>query len=316
MIPGDARVGVVVLTHDRADDVCRTLGRMRVVPERPRIVVVDNGSRDGTPAVLAQRFPEVRLARLSHNAGAAGRNAGVAHLTEPYVAFCDDDTWWAPGALARGADLLDAHPRLALITARVLVGDTEREDPTCAQMAASPLPRDAALPGTPVLGFLAGASIVRRDAFLAVGGYEPHFFLGGEEALLAVDLVERGWALAYVRELVAYHHPSPRRESLRRRRLVVRNALWFAWVRRPLTSALRATVATLRAEGASVTGLQGCATALGGAAWVMRRRRVVSPRVEAMLQQLERAGRDRARLPGVTDPGRERPHGGDASRVA
>ena len=285
----DPRVAVVVLTYNRADDLSRTLTRMLAVPERPSIVVVDNGSSDGTPAVVAQRFPGVTLVRLAANAGAAGRNAGVARVDAPYVAFCDDDTWWAPDSLRRGADLLDAHPSLAVITARVLVGPGEREDPTCTEMAASPLDREPGLPGAPILGFLAGASIVRRNAFLAVGGYEPRFFIGGEEALVAVDLVARGWGLAYVPELTVHHHPSPRREPRRRHGLVVRNALWFAWLRRPLASALRVTVSTVMAERASASGLQGCAAALAGAGWIAKARRVVPPHVEARLARLERA---------------------------
>jgi GT2 family glycosyltransferase len=313
----EPRVGVVVLTHDRADAVTRTLTHMRSLPERPLLVVVDNGSLDGTSALVAQRFPSVTLVRLAANAGAAGRNAGVARVTAPYVAFCDDDTWWAPGSLRHGADLLDAHPRLAVITARVVVGPAEREDPTCTEMAASPLDREPGLPGTPILGFLAGASIMRRDAFLAVGGYEPRLFLGGEEALVAVDLVTRGWALAYVPELTVHHHPSPRRESRRRHRLLVRNALWFAWLRRPARRALRLTARTVLAERASVTGLQGCAAALAGAAWVRRARRVVPAHVERMLERLERPRSPHVRALGPPPVGVPPPPArGDPTRAA
>src|SRR5690606_10209266 len=152
-------------------------------------LVVDNGSRDGTPEALRQRFPGVRCLTLSGNPGAAGRNAGVAALRCPYVALCDDDNWWEPGALRHAADLLDAHERLAAIAGRVLVGPENRLDPICRVMASSPVTTPAALPGPAVLGFLAGGSIVRRSAFLQVGGFERRFFVGGEEELFALDLV-------------------------------------------------------------------------------------------------------------------------------
>jgi GT2 family glycosyltransferase len=60
----------------------------------------------------------------------------------------------------------------------------------------------------PPLGFLAGASVVRRSAFLAVSGFEPRFFFGGEEAMVVAELAAAGWALAYVNEVVIYHYPS------------------------------------------------------------------------------------------------------------
>jgi N-acetylglucosaminyl-diphospho-decaprenol L-rhamnosyltransferase len=285
--PPLTRVGIVVLTHNRFDELSRTLERLLALPERPPIIVVDNASDDGTPVRLRSRFPEVAVAALSVNSGAAGRNAGVALLDTPYVAFCDDDTWWAPGALARAAALLDAHPTLALITGKVLVGPEQHEDPTCAVMAASPLRQAPGLPGRPVLGFLAGASVVRHAAFLAAGGFEPRLFLGAEERLLAIDLAAAGWALAYVEDVVAHHHPSPHRDPRARRRLLLRNELWCAWLRRPAASALRETGRALVAVAREPGLARGLIDALGGARWALGRRRVVPVGVELALRRLE-----------------------------
>lgn len=286
--PGDPRLAVVVLTYNRVDEVMRTVARLLAVPERPPVIVVDNGSSDGTVDRLARDAPEVEVIALDRNLGAAGRNAGVERVDRPYVAFCDDDTWWAPGSLARAADLLDAHPRLAAVTARVLVGAAECEDPTCAVMAASPLRRVDGLPGVPILGFMAGAAMVRRSAFLTVGGFDPRLFLGGEEALVAMDLAARGWAMAYASNLVVHHHPSPSRDVRARRRLLVRNALWLAWLRRPVGSALRRTWREVRETRDRVSALLGAAQALGGLPWVLRHRRVVPGEVECALTLLER----------------------------
>ena len=283
-----ARVSLVILTHERLVEVTRSLERAVALPDRPAIIVVDNGSRDGTAAVLTRRFPSVSVVALTDNRGAAGRNEGVRRAATPFVAFSDDDTWWAPGALTRAADLLERHPGLALITGRVLVGPAEREDSTCRLMAASPLARTPGMPGTPVLGFLAGASVARREAFLATGGYEPRFFLGGEEALVAVDLLAAGWTIAYVPEVVAHHHPSAARDASHRRGLLARNALWFAWLRRPWRPALRATAAAARRAVTDPAARRGLREAVSGAAWAWRRRRPLPARVEAMLERVER----------------------------
>ncbi|WP_210420551.1 glycosyltransferase [Aquisphaera giovannonii] len=96
----------------------------------------------------------------------------MRRVDSPYVAFCDDDTWWEPGCLRRAADLMDASPRLAVVTARVLVGPEDREDAICSVLERSPLPRGPGMPGPFLLGFLAGASVVRRSAYLEAGGFE------------------------------------------------------------------------------------------------------------------------------------------------
>lgn len=273
MSPLHDRLAVVILTYNRAAELRRTLERMLALREMPQIVVVDNASPDGTAAMVAGNFPAVRLVRLDSNLGAAARNAGVRAVQTPYVAFCDDDTWWAPGALTRAVAMLDAHPNVPVLSARVLVGEEGREDPTCAAMAASPLPADD-LPGPALLGFLAGACVMRREAFMQAGGYEPNFFLGGEESLLTLDLVASGWRVVYASQLTVHHHPSAARDAGGRERCLVRNAVWLAWMRLPWRIAIRDTLRVCRAgkRGAVMPAL---GDALLGMPWVLRKRRVL-----------------------------------------
>jgi len=283
-------IGVVVLTHNRAVDLAATLARMCTLPERPRLVVVDNASTDATAELVRTRFPNVDLVRLDVNAGAAGRNAGVARLDSTYVAFCDDDAWWAPRSLERAAAALDATPRLGLVCGRVLVGNDDRLDAVSAAMARSPLPPVADVPGTPILGFLCSASMVRRAAFLAAGGFEPRFFLGGEEELLAIDLAAAGWALTYVPDILVHHHPSPRRDAVRRDALVLRNALWVAWLRRPLPDAVRRSVSVLARTSSQRERTAAILAALRGLPWLLRRRRVVPLYIKDALRRLDDEG--------------------------
>jgi GT2 family glycosyltransferase len=282
-------VGIVVLTHNRKTEILRTLKKLTTLPEAPPICVVDNGSRDGSARAITRAFPQVRLVHLERNLGAAGRNEGVRTMHTEYIAFCDDDTWWAPGSLAAAVRLLDDHPSLAAVTARVLVGPEEREDPTSAVMAASPLLPPPGLAGTAVIGFLAGACVMRRRAFLLAGGFEPRLLIGGEEALLALDLLAAGWSLAYAPALLVHHHPSSRRDSPRRRQLMLRNALWCAWLRRPLRSAWHETRRRLRDAGHDPRLLRGILEAMAGLPWVLARRRVIPHAVERHLQRVEAA---------------------------
>jgi GT2 family glycosyltransferase len=287
MSSGDPRIALVMITHNRRDEALASVDRLTRLPERPRIVVVDNASMDGTGEAVARRFPQVEMLPAGGNLGAAARNLGVRHVQTPYVALSDDDTWWAPGALAQAADLFDAQPRLGVAVARILVGSEEEEDSICAELERSPLPMEPGMPGPSLLGFMAGASVVRRSAFLAAGGFAPRFFLGGEEELLAIDLVAAGWWLCYVPRLLVHHHPSAQRDVVSRRWHLLRNALWSAWLRRPLSSAVRKTVHLLRTASWTRESWRGLTSAVAGLPWVLRHRRVIPPHVEHGLRLLE-----------------------------
>ncbi|MFF7352033.1 glycosyltransferase family 2 protein [Streptomyces filipinensis] len=256
----DGRVTVAVITRDRPYSVLRTLDALATLPERPRVIVVDNGCDDAACSAVRRHPAAVRLLRPRENTGALGRNLAVQHADTPYVAFSDDDSWWAPGALRRAADLLDAHPRLGLLAARTLVGADGTEDPLNAVLAASPLPDEPDLPGRPVLGFLGCACVVRRDAFLTAGGYHPLLFFGGEETLLAYDLAVHGWGVTYEPSLTARHHPDPAGRG-DRNHLQRRNEALTLWLRRPLPVALWASA---RLAAAAVTGESEARRALHG----------------------------------------------------
>jgi hypothetical protein len=203
------------------------------------------------------------------------------------VAFCDDDVRWQAGALSGAADLLDAHPALASVTARILVEPDLEEDPLMPELRHSPVPGPSWLPGPALLSVLAGASMFRVAAFRQVGGFSPRLWLGGEEELLAIDLAVRGWWMCWAEDLVVHHAPSTVRQRRRRRQLGIRNTLWTTWLRRPAGSALRRTGTLLRSLPRDRASVSAVGEALAGLPWVLRERRVVPPQVEHGLRLLE-----------------------------
>jgi N-acetylglucosaminyl-diphospho-decaprenol L-rhamnosyltransferase len=223
----------------------------------------------------------VDLVRLTANLGAAARNVGVRRARTPYVAFADDDSYWTPGSLARAAELMRAHPRTGLLAARVLVGPEQRLDPVSAAMAAAPLGTPPGAAGPAVLGFLACAVLVRRDAFLAAGGFQPRLFVYGEEALLAMDLAAGGHQLSYVPDLVVRHLPQPAGRDVRARvRREVRNRVLTAALRRPPAVVGRTVTAALRESP------RGAVDAMFDLPWALRHRRRLPAAVESGLTRL------------------------------
>jgi GT2 family glycosyltransferase len=273
------RMTVVVMTRDRWSDLRHTLPR-HAAP----VILVDNGSRDGTPELVRRHFPRIEVVELGRNHGSVARNIGVERARTPYVAFADDDSWWAPGALEQAADLLDAHPRLAVLAGRILVGPEERPDPVCALMADSPLGQPPDLPGPSVLGFLACGAVVRREAYLAGGGFDDVIFFMGEEERLALDLATLGWGLAYVDRVVAHHHPSPVRDSVERQARAARNRLLTTVLRRPWPVVLAAVLEDLRGGRAGRMAVRQSLPRLPRA---LRRRRTVPAEVEAARRLLD-----------------------------
>jgi GT2 family glycosyltransferase len=283
----DPRVAVVVMTHNRAGELLETLARLTRLPEQPPVLVVDNGSHDGTAEAVRSRFPSVEVLALERNVGAAARNLGVARVDRPYVAFCDDDTWWEPGSLSRAADVLDADRRVAVVTGTIVVEPGGAEDPVVDELRHSPVPAPDGCPGPALLSFLAGASMVRTAAYRAAGGFEPRLEVGGEEALLSVDLAAAGWLLVHIPEVVVHHLPSPARDPHLRRRQGIRNALWFFWLRRPAGAALRRSahlLSTLPRDRHSAGALL---DTVRGVPWVLRNRQVVPAEVESGLRLLD-----------------------------
>ncbi|GIF38133.1 glycosyltransferase family 2 protein [Actinoplanes xinjiangensis] len=275
--PESERVTVVVATRDRRERLFETM------PEhRAPVILVDNASTDGSPDAISEAFPAVEVVRLGENRGAAARNEGVHRARTPYVAFADDDSYWTEGSLARAAALFDANPRLGLLTAQVLIGPDARPDPISAAQAAAPLGTPPGAPGPPVLGFLSCAVVVRREAFLQAGGFEPRLFVYGEEALLAMDMTAAGWWLCYCPDLVVRHFPLPAgRDTGARHRIESRNRLLTALLRRPPAVVARTVAATLRESPPAVWDV---ARALP---WALRHRRPLPPSTEAALTRLD-----------------------------
>jgi GT2 family glycosyltransferase len=172
------------------------------------VIVIDNGSADGSLEYLQARHPAVRVHALGANTGFAhAANCGLAVATGSFVALVNTDVVLAPDWLRRVAAALEGDPAAASIACKMLsldrpdvvydAGDILRRDGACEQRGR--FGRDDGrwdVPGE-VFGACAGAALYRRDAALEVGGFDERYFAYLEDVDLALRLHLAGWRCRY-----------------------------------------------------------------------------------------------------------------------
>ena len=206
---------VVVVTYDALPWIEDCLASVR----GEQVVVVDNGSRDGTVALVRERFPEVRLVESENRGLGAGWNVGIRETESRYVLLLNADAWLLGDALARLVAFADGRPRAAVVGPRLLNPDgtlqrSVRGFPTLWRLATEYFFLRKLAPGTRALNaFYAGGfdhdevreaevvmgacMLVRRDAIDEVGPLDEAFFLFSEETDWCYRFRQAGWDVLF-----------------------------------------------------------------------------------------------------------------------
>ncbi len=104
-------VSVVVPTYNRAGVLGRALDSVFSQTRQPeQVIVVDDGSTDGTSEVINRDYPLVTCVRQTNAGVSAARNRGIAEANSEWIAFLDSDDEWKPGKLERQLDALRQNP--------------------------------------------------------------------------------------------------------------------------------------------------------------------------------------------------------------
>jgi GT2 family glycosyltransferase len=212
------RVAAVIVNLDGGGLVERALRALERQTVRPaRVIVVDNASTDGSPDAIAAEFPDVELVRLTENVGFAAANNLAVRMADDCecVALLNPDAFPEPGWLERLLDAAARHPQYAFFGSRLLKADRPAElDGAGDVYHVSGIAwrryhgRPAAgraLAEEEVFSPCAAAAFYRRDAFVAVGGFDESYFCYYEDNDLALRLRLRGNRCLYVPDAVAHH---------------------------------------------------------------------------------------------------------------
>lgn len=199
---GGLAVAVIIPAFNCGAYILAALQSLAEQTRKPdRVVVVDDGSTDGTAAAVEAfaahaPFP-LTLLRQANRGIAGARNAGMAACSEALVAFLDGDDTYYPTFLERAADALAAHPELSLcfLDRDVVTADgrfirRDLDNPTFRAIAAERLADGVSvLVGDPFLALMPGNVIpiglmVRRSAFDAVAGFDEEMRLVEDKPFL------------------------------------------------------------------------------------------------------------------------------------
>lgn len=207
-------IDVVIPTHDGWELTQSCLEHLRRQTTAHTVVVCDNGSTDGTPARVRERFPDVRVSELGANLGfPVACNRGVAAGSGEIVVLLNNDVDCRPDFLERLVAPFDDE-RVGSVAALLLKPGEERIESfglaADSTLAGYPrlrdLPVEAAQATDPVLlGPSGAAGAYRRRAWDAVGGLDEGVFMYGEDVELALRLRAGGWFAAATADAVAVH---------------------------------------------------------------------------------------------------------------
>jgi GT2 family glycosyltransferase len=223
-------IDVVIVTADTREMTLGCVAGLQGEPLLESIIVVDNGSSDGTAAALAEGFSALELVRLEQGVGfARACNLGAARGTAALVLFLNSDILTTPGAIAGLADAIADAPGAVLAGGRLVDPETLRTQdayrprtfPSAATLATQLLGIEQAWPGNPIARRhfgrrlddettvavqqpAAAAILVRRTAFERVGGFDERFWFWFEDSDLLARLHREGEIL-YVPRAVFRH---------------------------------------------------------------------------------------------------------------
>ncbi|HEY1466036.1 MAG TPA: glycosyltransferase family 2 protein [Acidimicrobiales bacterium] len=274
------RVAAVVVNFESGTALTECL-RTLVAESPAEVVVVDNGSRDGSVARVPRDFPAVQVVVPGRNLGyGAAANRGAAASTAELILVCNSDLSIHPGALAALVAVLDQQPDVAVTgpLIRTPTGDrypSARQFPSLIDAGGHALlglfipdnrftrnyQRSDLVPAEAApqrVDWVSGSCfLVRRSAFEAVGGFDEAYFMYAEDVDLCWRLAGAGWGAAYVpvaevlhvQGVSTDHHPF---------RMIVehhRSLLRFAW---RSTMGWRRLLLPLVTVGIGVRGLLAC----------------------------------------------------------
>ena len=217
-------ISAIVVNHNGEEHLGRCLGSLAGSTLVTEVLLVDNGSRDGSLDVVRREFPSVRVFDQETNLGfAAANNLAVEKARGEALLLLNVDAWLVPQTLERLLARLEADPGRGLVAPQLRYPDGRRQ---CSwspargvlgevmQKLRNPFEASSWVHGRLARGaarlagrtwYTAACVLVRTAAYRAVGGFDTGFFMYFEDVDLCIRLEEAGWRLAVEPKAIANH---------------------------------------------------------------------------------------------------------------
>jgi GT2 family glycosyltransferase len=219
-------VSVVIATRNRKDDLRRAIASAVLQSVPVEILVLDDGSTDGTSDMVRSEFPKVRLDRTRDSLGCvAQRNRGALLCSSGIIFSIDDDAEFSSPRVVEQTLSGFLHPRVAAIAIPYIEPHRSKEEFQKAPHADAIWVTDS---------FRGTSHALRRDVFLAVGGYREQIVHQGEETDFCIRLLNNGYVVRLGLGDAINHHELQRRDWRRMDFYGRRNDIMFAWRNVPM----------------------------------------------------------------------------------
>ena len=280
---------VVITTKNRREDLAKCLASIMIQTAPLQILVIDDGSTDGTDQMVRQQFPRVELHRFENSSGYIVQRNRAAGLAEtPFIFSMDDDaTFSSPRVVAQTLRDFD-NPRIGAVAIPFVDVNTS---PEVKQQAPDAGGVYAAY------SFIGTAHALRKDLFLGLGGYRELLVHQSEEEDYSIRLLNAGYIVRSGRSEPIHHFESPRRSWARMDYYGARNKVMYAWNNVPfpyfpihLAVTTFMTSIQARQPGRALNRWRGVADAYVRCLTVRADRRPVAPAVYRLSRELKRRG--------------------------
>lgn len=235
-------VSILTLNWNRKADVLRTLAGLRAQTYEPKeIIVVDNGSTDGSAEEIALRFPEARIVALSRNEGVAGYNRGMQEARGEYLLLIDNDMdLLQTDTIQHIVQCFSDNPKLGCAALQVRDQTQKNLSPNNPKYWEE---RGNDEGGYPCSAFDGGGAAFRKDILKEIGHYLPEFFVYHSEVDLSTRIWNAGYEIRYFPTIAVSHRESPVSRNVGLQTFYsTRNYLWYVWIYYPFGMGLYETL--------------------------------------------------------------------------
>lgn len=250
------------------------------------VIVVDSASTDGSPQMVEEKFPEVKLIRMPRNLGIEGWNWGFVNARGKYIIALDQDSHPAKEAVEQMVTELEKDAKLGIIACNIVNYKNKHSE-------FKYLPAGNSQKSFDWYDFIGCGAVIRKSVLEKVGYFSERLFLYGHEIDLALRVIDAGYKVRLYPNIIVYHRKAPTHHTSGRGIFYsTRNFPLMAWRRFPLGDALSTTFAVFIENGIlSLRGrnlsayLKGVLFWFLGLIWIPERRKTVSEKTMAKVRK-------------------------------